>query len=179
MRTLRGDTRQLVASRRAGVIVEDEPYMAEAIRDGLRLEAIAADIAGDGDAALELLSFNAYDIAVLDRDIPGPTGDEIAERIVASGSGRTWRDGSCRPRRAIDTDMSRELGVPKKHSGVGCERQPRTGWKRARRTSSAIPCPRLWPRAGAREQPSSSSARRRRSWRGTHSRPKRRRRSDD
>src|ERR1043166_1014127 len=69
------------------LIVEDEPYMAEAIRDGLRLEAIAADIAGDGDAALELLSFNAYDIAVLDRDIPGPSGDEIAERIVASGSG--------------------------------------------------------------------------------------------
>src|SRR5919206_524556 len=69
------------------LLVEDEPYMAEAIRDGLRLEAIAADIAGDGDAALELLSVNAYDIAVLDRDIPGPSGDEIAERIVASGSG--------------------------------------------------------------------------------------------
>ncbi len=69
------------------LIVEDEPYMAEAIRDGLRLEAIAADIAGDGDAALELLSVNAYDIAVLDRDIPGPSGDEIARRIVASGSG--------------------------------------------------------------------------------------------
>ena len=33
------------------LIVEDEPYMAEAIRDGLRLEAIAADIAGDGDIA--------------------------------------------------------------------------------------------------------------------------------
>ena len=61
--------------------------MAEAIRDGLRLEAIAADIAGDGDTALELLSINAYDIAVLDRDIPGPSGDEIAKRIVASGSG--------------------------------------------------------------------------------------------
>jgi two-component system, OmpR family, response regulator VanR len=69
------------------LLVEDEPYMAEAIRDGLRLEAIAADIAGDGDTALELLSVNAYDIAVLDRDIPGPTGDEIANRIVASGSG--------------------------------------------------------------------------------------------
>ncbi len=69
------------------LIVEDEPYLAEAIRDGLRLEAIAADIAGDGDTALELLSINAYDIAVLDRDIPGPSGDEIAKRIVASGSG--------------------------------------------------------------------------------------------
>src|SRR4051812_1319988 len=69
------------------LIVEDEPYMAEAIRDGLRLEAIAADIAGDGDTALGLLTVNAYDIAALDRDIPGPSGDEIAECIVTSGSG--------------------------------------------------------------------------------------------
>jgi two-component system response regulator VanR len=69
------------------LIVEDEPYMAEAIRDGLRLEAIATDIAGDGDTALELLRINTYDIAVLDRDVPGPSGDEIATRIVASGNG--------------------------------------------------------------------------------------------
>src|SRR6201989_2866492 len=69
------------------LVVENEPYLAEAIRDGLRLAAIAGDIAGDGDTALELLSINAYDIAVLDRDIPGPSGDEIAKRIVASGSG--------------------------------------------------------------------------------------------
>jgi two-component system, OmpR family, response regulator VanR len=69
------------------LIVEDEPYMAEAIRDGLRLEAIAADIAGDGDTALALLGTNAYDIAVLDRDVPGPSGDEIAMRIVGSGNG--------------------------------------------------------------------------------------------
>src|SRR3979411_1140716 len=69
------------------LIVEDEPYMADAIRDGLRPAAIAAGIASDRHNALELLSVNAYDIAVLDRDIPGPSGDEIANRIVASGSG--------------------------------------------------------------------------------------------
>ena len=69
------------------LIVEDEPFMAQAIRDGLRLEAIAADIAGDGASALALLSLNAYDIAVLDRDVPAPSGDEIARRIIASGSG--------------------------------------------------------------------------------------------
>src|SRR3954453_11000607 len=69
------------------LVVEDEPYLAEAIRDGLRLAAIAADIAGDGDTALELLSVNAYDIAVLDRDIPGPSGDAVAASIVASGTG--------------------------------------------------------------------------------------------
>ena len=48
------------------LIVEDEPYLADAIRDGLRLEAIATDVAADGHAALELLGVNAYDIAVLE-----------------------------------------------------------------------------------------------------------------
>ncbi|MBW9094758.1 response regulator transcription factor [Microbacterium jejuense] len=69
------------------LVVEDEPLMAEAIRDGLRLAAIAADVAADGDTALEMLSVNAYDIAVLDRDIPGPSGDDIAAHLVASGTG--------------------------------------------------------------------------------------------
>ena len=69
------------------LVVEDEPWLAEAIRDGLRLAAIAADLAGDGDAALELLATTSYDIAVLDRDVPGPSGDQVAASIVASGSG--------------------------------------------------------------------------------------------
>ena len=69
------------------LVLEDEPLLAGAIRDGLRLEAIAADLAGDGDTALELLRLNSYDLAVLDRDVPGPSGDEIARRVVASGSG--------------------------------------------------------------------------------------------
>ena len=76
-----------VASSVRVLVVEDEPLLAEAIRDGLRLEAIASDIAGTGDAALELLAVNSYEVAVLDRDIPGPSGDEVAARIVASGSG--------------------------------------------------------------------------------------------
>jgi two-component system response regulator VanR len=67
------------------LIVEDELYLAEAIRDGLRLEAIAADIAGDGDTALEYLSINEYDAVILDRDIPGTHGDDVARRIVADG----------------------------------------------------------------------------------------------
>jgi two-component system, OmpR family, response regulator VanR len=69
------------------LVVEDEPLLAAALRDGLRLEAIAADVAGDGDTALDLLDTNTYDVAVLDRDVPGPSGDEIARHVVASGSG--------------------------------------------------------------------------------------------
>jgi two-component system response regulator VanR len=69
------------------LIVEDERYLAEAIRDGLDMEAIAADIAGDGDTALRQLSIYDYDIVVLDRDIPGTPGDEVAKHIVESKSG--------------------------------------------------------------------------------------------
>ncbi|MFS0714345.1 response regulator transcription factor [Microbacterium sp. 2P01SA-2] len=63
------------------LIVEDELFLAEAIRDGLRLEAISADLAGDGDTALEQLAITGYDVVVLDRDIPGPNGDEIARLL--------------------------------------------------------------------------------------------------
>ncbi|MDR7326865.1 MULTISPECIES: response regulator transcription factor [Catenuloplanes] len=69
------------------LVVEDEAFLAAAIRDGLRLEAIAADVAGDGETALELLGVNGYDVVVLDRDVPGVSGDEIARRVLASGSG--------------------------------------------------------------------------------------------
>lgn len=69
------------------LIVEDEPYLAEAIRAGLRLEAIAADIAGDGRDALALLDVNTYDIVILDRDLPGLPGDDVARHIVSAGSG--------------------------------------------------------------------------------------------
>jgi two-component system response regulator VanR len=67
------------------LVVEDEVYLAEAIRAGLRLEAIAADLAFDGETALESISINEYDVVVLDRDIPPPNGDEVARRILADG----------------------------------------------------------------------------------------------
>src|SRR6476620_2196441 len=68
------------------LIVADEPSLAEAMRDGLRLAALDAAIAGDGDTALGLPRLDVYDIAVLYRDVPGASGDEIAKRIVASGA---------------------------------------------------------------------------------------------
>ena len=102
------------------LIVEDEPYMAEAIREGLRLEAIPSDVANDGASALELLSSNAYDIAVLDRDIPGPSGDEIARRIVASGSGMpilmlTAADRLDDKTTGFELGERRDAGIPLDH----------------------------------------------------------------
>ena len=65
------------------LIVEDEPYLAEAVRSGLALQAIAADVVGDGDAALLAVDVNSYDVVLLDRDIPGTHGDEVCRILTA------------------------------------------------------------------------------------------------
>ena len=64
------------------LIVEDEPYLADAIRTGLRRESIAADTVGDGESALERLGVNDYDVVVLDRDLPGMHGDDVCAWIA-------------------------------------------------------------------------------------------------
>ncbi|GAA1726847.1 response regulator transcription factor [Isoptericola hypogeus] len=64
------------------LIVEDEPYLAEAVKSGLALEAIAADVAADGEAALYSLDVNEYDVVVLDRDLPGVHGDEVCRTLA-------------------------------------------------------------------------------------------------
>jgi two-component system, OmpR family, response regulator VanR len=65
------------------LIVEDEPFLAEAIQTGLRRETIAADIAGNGDTAIECLAVTDYDVVVLDRDLPGTHGDDVCAHIVS------------------------------------------------------------------------------------------------
>jgi len=69
------------------LVVEDEVFLAEAVRAGLFLEGWAVDVVLDGDAALERLSVNSYDVVVLDRDIPGTHGDEVCRSIVEQGHG--------------------------------------------------------------------------------------------
>ncbi|GAA4722737.1 two-component system, OmpR family, response regulator VanR [Promicromonospora umidemergens] len=64
------------------LIVEDEPYLADAVRVGLRRETIAADVVHDGAAALEAVAGSSYDVVVLDRDLPGIHGDEVCARLA-------------------------------------------------------------------------------------------------
>jgi two-component system response regulator VanR len=64
------------------LIVEDEPYLAEAVRDWLDATSIAADIVGDGEAGLVAVDLADYDVVLLDRDLPGMSGDELC-RILA------------------------------------------------------------------------------------------------
>ncbi|MEU5946455.1 response regulator transcription factor [Micromonospora sp. NPDC047465] len=67
------------------LVVEDESLLAESIAEWLRREAFAVDVAYDGDAALERLGVNDYDVVVLDRDLPFVHGDEVCRAIVDGG----------------------------------------------------------------------------------------------
>jgi DNA-binding response OmpR family regulator len=68
------------------LVVEDEPLIADAVAEWLRREALAVDVAYDGDTALERLGVNEYDVLVLDRDLPGVPGDEVCRAVVDSGA---------------------------------------------------------------------------------------------
>ncbi|WP_203710666.1 response regulator transcription factor [Asanoa siamensis] len=68
------------------LVVEDERLLADAVGEGLRREALAVDVVYDGDAALERLGVNDYDVLVLDRDLPVVHGDDVCRAVVASGA---------------------------------------------------------------------------------------------
>ncbi|MDN3477786.1 response regulator transcription factor [Curtobacterium sp. APC 4022] len=68
------------------LVVDDEPALADLVVRGLQRQEMAVDVAYRGDSADELLSVNDYDVVVLDRDLPGLHGDEVARRIAARGS---------------------------------------------------------------------------------------------
>ena len=67
-------------------MVEDERMMADAIVEWLRRETFAVDVVYDGDAALERLGVNEYDVVVIDRDLPMVHGDDVCRAIVDSGA---------------------------------------------------------------------------------------------
>ena len=68
------------------LVVEDARPLAGAIADGLRGQAMAVDVVFDGQAALESLAANDYDVVILDRDLPAVHGDEVCRSLAAGGA---------------------------------------------------------------------------------------------
>jgi DNA-binding response OmpR family regulator len=68
------------------LVVEDHAKLAVALATGLRQAGMAVDVVFDGHDALEHVAVTAYDVVVLDRDIPGVHGDDVCKAIVAQGS---------------------------------------------------------------------------------------------
>jgi DNA-binding response OmpR family regulator len=68
------------------LLVEDHAKLAMALATGLRQAGMAVDVVFDGHDALDHLAVTAYDVVVLDRDIPGVHGDDVCKALVAEGS---------------------------------------------------------------------------------------------
>jgi two-component system response regulator AtoC len=67
------------------LIVDDEKNIRESLRKYLSLEDIDSSSAEDGNAALILLENEHFDAIILDLKLPGMSGQEILEWIVAKG----------------------------------------------------------------------------------------------
>ncbi|QHC02541.1 response regulator [Epidermidibacterium keratini] len=59
------------------MVVEDERALADAVARGLRREGMAVDVAYDGTDGHEKATVTPYDVIILDRDLPGMSGDEL------------------------------------------------------------------------------------------------------
>ena len=67
------------------LVVEDERDLAEAIARGLRRDRMAVDVAHDGAVALEKAEVNAYDVILLDRNLPAVHGDDVCRELRRAG----------------------------------------------------------------------------------------------
>ena len=67
------------------LVVEDHAILAGRVAQGLRQAGMAADAVHDGAAALEAVAQTAYDVIVLDRDLPVVHGDQVCRAVVGSG----------------------------------------------------------------------------------------------
>ena len=63
------------------LICEDEPRVAAALARGLRRHGAAVDVAADGAQALYRARVHAYDVVVLDRDMPEIHGDVVCRTL--------------------------------------------------------------------------------------------------
>jgi DNA-binding response OmpR family regulator len=59
------------------LLVEDEFALATALARGLENNGITTEVAASGEVAVDLLDEDGFDIVILDRRLPGLSGDEV------------------------------------------------------------------------------------------------------
>ena len=67
------------------LVVEDHTTLADRIAQGLRQAGMAVDTVYDGASGLEAAAQTAYDVIVLDRDLPIVHGDQVCRTMAGSG----------------------------------------------------------------------------------------------
>ncbi|MFJ4336853.1 response regulator transcription factor [Streptomyces sp. NPDC088915] len=130
------------------LVAEDERVLAGLVATGLRRAGFAVDTVHDGEDALERLDLYAYDVLVLDRDLPRVHGDDVARRLVAGGS-RTRILMLTAATAVEDRVEGLDLGADD-YLGKPFEFPELVSRVRALRRRSARPLPPLLARAGLR-----------------------------
>jgi DNA-binding response OmpR family regulator len=69
------------------LVAEDHTTLADRIAEGLRDAGLAVDVANDGEAALASALDTAYDVIVLDRDLPRIHGDRVCRSLAGRPGG--------------------------------------------------------------------------------------------
>jgi len=68
------------------LVIEDEPKIARAVKQGLELKGYAVDMVHDADEGLSYATDPDYDVIVLDRMLPGSLdGVELCRKLRADG----------------------------------------------------------------------------------------------
>jgi DNA-binding response OmpR family regulator len=70
------------------LVVEDHLTLAEWLGEGLRDAGAAVDVVHDGAAALTRTAETAYDVIVLDRDLPVVHGDQVCRQLAVTDGPR-------------------------------------------------------------------------------------------
>ncbi len=99
------------------LVIEDEPKVARFIERGLRQQAYAVDVAGDGEDGLQLAGDHEYDLIVLDVMLPGRDGFGVLRELrTARRATRvlmlTARDGLADRVRGLDLGADDYLVKP-------------------------------------------------------------------
>ena len=68
------------------LIVEDDPAMSVALRDGFEFEKYTVDMANDGDEGLRLATRGDHDLIVLDVMLPKKSGLDVCKELRKNGS---------------------------------------------------------------------------------------------
>jgi DNA-binding response OmpR family regulator len=69
------------------LVAEDHTMLAARIAEGLRDAGLAVDVVHDGAAALDAAGHTAYDVVVLDRDLPAVHGDQVCRTLATAQGG--------------------------------------------------------------------------------------------
>jgi DNA-binding response OmpR family regulator len=68
------------------LVVEDEPKVARALREGLEAEGYAVGVARTGEEGFFLATSEPFDLVILDRMLPGRDGLEVLETLRRKGT---------------------------------------------------------------------------------------------